>query len=146
LSLKIEDVGDLERDYRERLVIDLSFSVRAVMKRFHANQNGKYHIPAEYANEVVYGNGLKAFCRCPVRSGRTIIGTDKHRWSRHMISLLVEMNRYRKRLIAQSQTGNPQGTPWTVWKEDMTRFLRKPGRNESDAIHARSGRSKKKKP
>ncbi len=236
-----EDVGDLKRDYRERLVIDLSFSVRAVMKRFHADQNGKYHIPAEYANEVVYGNGLKAFaavlygqgvqsleritqlismvtgkvvqvsqgsiqnwlCEFHKKAGSEIekitghllnhacVHTDgtnvtqdgkqsyirnvsipqavlyvpvdakshqalsaipflkqytgtlihdhetalyqyglyhaecnvhliryltknsedtKHRWSRHMISLLVEMNRYRKRLIAQSQTGIPKDT------------------------------------
>ena len=57
---EIEEVGDVTRPYKERLVLDIMLKPRAVLKRFHERADGKYNVPEEYNSEVVYGENIKA--------------------------------------------------------------------------------------
>lgn len=55
-----EDIGDPTKPYKERLVLDISFNVRAVLKRFHTDATDEAGIPKEYRSEVTYGSRTKA--------------------------------------------------------------------------------------
>ena len=57
---EIEEIGDVTKPYKERLVLDIALSSRAILKRFHEQEDGKCQIPAEYNSEVVYGANIKA--------------------------------------------------------------------------------------
>lgn len=57
---EIEEIGDVAKPYKERLVLDIALCPRAVLKRFHEQEDGKYRIPTEYNSEVVYGADIKA--------------------------------------------------------------------------------------
>ena len=57
---EIEEIGDVTKPYKERLVLDIALCPRAVLKRFHEQEDGKCRIPAEYNSEVVYGADIKA--------------------------------------------------------------------------------------
>ena len=57
---KIEEIGDVARPYKERLVLDIMLKPKAILKRFHEQEDGKYRIPEEYNSEVVYGADIKA--------------------------------------------------------------------------------------
>ena len=52
---EIEEIGDVTKPYKERLVLDIALCPRAVLKRFHEQEDGKCRIPTEYNSEVVYG-------------------------------------------------------------------------------------------
>ena len=60
VSAEIEDIGDPSKPYKERLVLDVSFSVHATLKRFHEGEDGRIRIPVEYRSEVTYGNRTKS--------------------------------------------------------------------------------------
>ena len=60
VSPAVEDIGDPSAPYKERLVLDISFSVHATLKRFHRGEDGKIRIPPEYRSEVTYGNRIKS--------------------------------------------------------------------------------------
>ena len=57
---EIEEIGDVARPYKERLVLDVTLMPKAILKRFHEQEDGKYRIPGEYNSEVVYGTDIKA--------------------------------------------------------------------------------------
>lgn len=57
---EIEEIGDVARPYKERLVLDIMLKPKAILKRFHEQEDGKYRIPEEYNSEVVYGTDIKA--------------------------------------------------------------------------------------
>ena len=56
----IEEIGDLSRQHKERLILDIAMTAQATIKRFHEGTDGKYHIPEAYHSEVVYGSNVKA--------------------------------------------------------------------------------------
>lgn len=56
----IEEIGDTLKPYKERLVLDISLNIRAILKRFHQDSAGKNNIPLEYRSEVTYGSRTKA--------------------------------------------------------------------------------------
>lgn len=62
LERRIVDIGDIATKYTIRYMLD--YEIKPIVKelRFHADKNGKINIPAEYRNEVVYGNIIKAIC------------------------------------------------------------------------------------
>ena len=60
VDAEIEDIGDAKKPYKERLIIDISLKPIAILKRFHAEEDGKCRIPEEYNSEVVYGSNIKA--------------------------------------------------------------------------------------
>lgn len=57
---EIEEIGDVTKPYKERLVLDVALRARAILKRFHEQEDGKWRIPEEYNSEVVYGADIKA--------------------------------------------------------------------------------------
>lgn len=57
---EIEEIGDVTKPYKERLVLDIALMPRVILKRFHEQEDGKYRIPEEYNSEVVYGADIKA--------------------------------------------------------------------------------------
>ena len=57
---EIEEIGDATKPYKERLVLDIALRPRAILKRFHEQEDGKCRIPEEYNSEVVYGADIKA--------------------------------------------------------------------------------------
>ena len=57
---EVEEIGDVRKPYKERLIIDISLKPSAILKRFHAQEDGKCRIPEEYNSEVVYGTNIKA--------------------------------------------------------------------------------------
>ena len=57
---EIEEIGNKTRPYKERLVVDIALKPRAILKRFHEQEDGRYEIPEEYNSEVVYGSNIKA--------------------------------------------------------------------------------------
>ena len=57
---EIEEIGNVARPYKERLVLDVMLRPKAILKRFHEQEDGKYRIPEEYNSEVVYGADIKA--------------------------------------------------------------------------------------
>ena len=62
LERRIVDIGDRDLKYTIRYVLD--YEIKPIVKelRFHADENGKIRIPAEYRNEVVYGDIIKSIC------------------------------------------------------------------------------------
>lgn len=60
ITPEYEDIGDLRKPYKERLVLDVAFKVRAVMKRFHEDEKGHINLPEEYRSEVTYGAQTKS--------------------------------------------------------------------------------------
>jgi len=56
----IEEIGNVAKPYKERLVLDVLLKPKAILKRFHEQEDGKYLIPEEYKSEVVYGADIKA--------------------------------------------------------------------------------------
>ena len=57
---EIEEIGDPSMPYKERLILDVSCSVHATLKRFHEDEDGRIHIPYEYRSEVTYGDRTKS--------------------------------------------------------------------------------------
>ena len=57
---KVEEIGDIRKPYKERLIIDILLKPSAILNRFHAQEDGKCRIPEEYNSEVVYGTNIKA--------------------------------------------------------------------------------------
>lgn len=57
---EIEEIGDVTKPYKERLVLDIALKPRAILKRFHEQEDGRCRIPEEYNSEVVYGSDIKA--------------------------------------------------------------------------------------
>ncbi len=60
IEAEIEEIGDVRKPYKERLVLDIALKPRAILKRFHEQEDGKCRIPEEYNSEVVYGADIKA--------------------------------------------------------------------------------------
>ncbi len=59
---EIIDVGQKNKDYVSKYILDLQISVIAKEYRFYKDKNGKYNIPKEFKNDVQYGNELKTIC------------------------------------------------------------------------------------
>ena len=59
MEMEEKDIGDKRKPYKERIFLDLSFGAKAILMRFHEDEDGKYSIPGEYNSEVVYGENVK---------------------------------------------------------------------------------------
>lgn len=58
---KIQDIGDVSsQQYITKYVVDLSVETLITEIRIHADQEGKFHIPAEYRSDVTYGANVKS--------------------------------------------------------------------------------------
>lgn len=62
LSHSIIDIGDREKPYVTRYVLDLKVTATATEFRIHADENGKYEISSQMRGDVVYGDNIKAIC------------------------------------------------------------------------------------
>lgn len=58
----VVDIGDKEKPYVTRYVLDLKVVATATEIRIHADGNGKYEIPNHLKGDVVYGDNIKAIC------------------------------------------------------------------------------------
>lgn len=56
---EVRNVGKPSKAWKDRLVIDVPLGIKATILRFYADENGRFHIPHEYENEVTYGTNLK---------------------------------------------------------------------------------------
>lgn len=59
---EIMDIGNPSNRYVERFIVDIMLVPRVLEVRIHADENGKYVIPKEYAGSVTYGAGVKSMC------------------------------------------------------------------------------------
>ncbi len=57
---RVEEIGEPGRAYVSRYRLDLEIRPAATEIRIHADENGKFHIPAQLRAEVTYGNAVRA--------------------------------------------------------------------------------------
>ena len=60
IKIEVEEIGEKNERYKDRLIIDLPLSVNPILKRFYADKDGRVEIPNAYKNEVIYGDNIKA--------------------------------------------------------------------------------------
>ena len=60
IKIEVEEIGEKNERYKDRLIIDLPLSVNPILKRFYADKDGRVEIPNAYKNEVTYGDNIKA--------------------------------------------------------------------------------------